>query len=186
MVKVFTKNLANIVTLTRIALVPLIMYFFYSRHPWASWCAFFFFVLACLTDYFDGIIARKFKQQSRFGEFLDPIADKILVISCFIMLAGFGDFKTATLIPVTLITAREILISGLREFLSPLGVCIKVSLFAKWKTFSQMLAIGAFLLGDASHLIGILTLGEFLIWIAAILSLLTAADYLKKSKEHLF
>jgi len=143
---------------------------------------------ACLTDFLDGYLARKWNHISSFGRFLDPVADKLLVCSTLLMLVGMGGIRGLSLLAAVVILSREILVSGLREFLAQLNVGMPVSWLAKWKTAIQMVAIGCLLIGDAGPWIPPLawkTLGITCLWFAAALTLYTGYDYLKAAMEQL-
>ena len=147
---------------------------------------FFLFVLASFTDYLDGFLARLYKEESKLGELLDPIADKILIASALILLVMNGIIKNYEVIAAIIILTREILISGLREFLARREVSMPVSNLAKFKTFIQMFSIALLLTGDTGNKIinfqdyNAETIGIILLWLAAILTLYTGYDYLVK------
>lgn len=179
-------NIPNLLTLSRIALIPIIMAAFYTDNHTGRWVATLAFISACVTDFLDGYVARLWSQTSRFGQFLDPIADKLLVASTLLMLVGFGRIQPVSFLPAIIILCREILVSGLREFLSDLHVQMPVTTLAKWKTAAQMAAISFLLIGDISPFGGAVNLiGEGLLWIAALLTLMTGYAYLKSSLRHL-
>ena len=181
---VFT--LPNVLTLSRIVIIPLLVAAFYLPHPWAEWTAFGLFTVASVTDYFDGHLARRWQQMSAFGRFLDPIADKLLVAITLMMLVAFDRLGMPALVPALIILAREILVSGLREFLAGLSVSVPVSRLAKWKTGIQMVAIGVLLIGDAGPAALVLPeIGRALLWLAAILTLVTGYDYLQAGLRHM-
>ena len=132
-------------------------------------------VAACVTDWFDGYFARRYHQISRFGRFLDPIADKLLVAAALLMLVDRGPLHGVHVLAALIILAREILVSGLREFLAELRVGLPVSQLAKWKTGVQMVAIALLLVGDAAdHILTVV--GLWMIWAAALLTLITGYD----------
>jgi cardiolipin synthase len=177
-------NLPNLLTLSRIAAIPLLVACFWLDHGWAQWLSAGIFVVACVTDWFDGYFARRYHQISRFGRFLDPIADKLLVAAALVMLVDSGHLRGVHVLAALIILAREILVSGLREFLAELRVGLPVSQLAKWKTGAQMVAIAFLLLGDAAPpLVG--QIGLVLIWIAAALTLVTGYDYLRTGLRHM-
>jgi cardiolipin synthase len=181
---VFT--LPNLLTMSRIAVIPLLVAACYLPHPWGEWTSWALFALAGVTDYLDGHFARRYKQMSAFGRFLDPIADKLLVAITLMMLVAFNRLSTPALIPALVILAREILVSGLREFLAGLRVSVPVSRLAKWKTGIQMVAIGVLLIGDAGPaFLPMSFIGESLLWIAALLTLITGYDYLRHGLKHM-
>jgi cardiolipin synthase len=179
-------NLPNLLTLSRIALIPIIMAAFYTDNHTGRWVATLAFISACFTDFLDGYVARLWSQTSKFGQFLDPIADKLLVSSTLLMLVGFGRIRPISFLPAIIILCREILVSGLRESLSSFQVSMPVSALAKWKTAAQMTAISFLLIGDISPFGGVVNIvGEGLLWVAALLTLITGYTYLKSSLRHL-
>lgn len=181
---VFT--LPNLLTMSRIAVIPLLVAACYLPYPWGNWTAWALFALAGVTDYLDGHFARRYKQMSAFGRFLDPIADKLLVAITLMMLVAFNRLSTPALMPALIILAREILVSGLREFLAGLRVSVPVSRLAKWKTGIQMVAIGVLLIGDAGPgFLPMSFIGETLLWMAALLTLVTGYDYLRHGMKHM-
>jgi len=144
------------------------------------------YIIAGITDFFDGYIARIKNQVSPFGRFLDPIADKILVASLLIMLVGFNRLSEISFIPAIIILVREILVSGLREFLAHTKITINVSYLAKWKTGFQMVSLGFLIVGnDAPDWLYAQFVGEFSLWIAALLTLITGFDYCKSSFKYI-
>ncbi|HEX9558010.1 MAG TPA: CDP-diacylglycerol--glycerol-3-phosphate 3-phosphatidyltransferase [Reyranella sp.] len=177
-------NLPNLLTLSRIAAIPLVVACFWLDHGWAQWLSAAIFAIACITDWFDGYFARRYHQISRFGRFLDPIADKLLVAAALVMLVQNGQLSGLNVLAALIILAREILVSGLREFLAELRVGVPVSQLAKWKTGAQMVAIAFLLLGDAVPPI-IDKIGLALIWVAAVLTLITGYDYLRTGLRHM-
>jgi len=139
-----------------------------------------------VTDWLDGHMARRWEQQSEIGRFLDPIADKLLVSATLFMLTAFGRLSAEALLPALVILCREILVSGLREYLAGLRVGMPVSRLAKWKTVIQMVAIGVLIVGDAGPgFVPVVGIGETLLWIAAILTLVTGYDYLQAGLRHM-
>jgi cardiolipin synthase len=184
-------NLPNILTLMRIVTIPLIVGLFYLSDPLARWSVCFLFVFAAITDFLDGYMARRQNLVSSLGRFLDPIADKLLVGASLLMLCAFGEspfggLSGISVLPAVVIMLREILVSGLREFLAELHVPVPVSRLAKWKTGFQMTAIPYLLVGNAApkwipaHFLGVMGL-----WIAAILTLITGWDYLRAGLKHM-
>ena len=178
-------SLPNVLTLSRIVVIPLVVGLFYLEGDAARWVACWLFVAAAITDYFDGYLARTRNQVSNFGRFLDPIADKLLVASVLFMLVAFDRVSQLSILPALVIVLREILVSGLREFLAEVRVGIPVSRLAKWKTGIQMTAIPVLLVGDAATFMPTRQLGEIGLWIAAILTLITGWDYLQSGLRHL-
>jgi len=177
-------NTANILTLSRIAAIPLVVACFWLDRGWSQWLSMALFVAAGVTDYFDGYFARRYHQISRLGRFLDPIADKLLVAAALLMLVERGPLTGVHVLAALIILAREILVSGLREFLAELKIGVPVSQLAKWKTGAQMGAITILLLGDAVPAI-VGQIGLVLIWAAAALTLITGYDYLRTGLRHM-
>ncbi|MEQ1695026.1 MAG: CDP-diacylglycerol--glycerol-3-phosphate 3-phosphatidyltransferase [Hyphomicrobiaceae bacterium] len=177
-------SLPNILTYGRIAAVPaLVAVLYFMQDDTGHWIAFGLFCAAGITDWLDGYLARMWEQQSTLGRMLDPIADKLLVGAVLLMLVYDRTIDGLAIFAGVIILSREILVSGLREFLAELNVKILVSRLAKWKTALQMIALGALLAGPAAeralHLPGIVTAGIVLLWIAAILTIWTGYDYIK-------
>ena len=177
-------NLPNLLTLSRIAAIPLVVACFWLDRGWAQWLSMILFVIAAVTDWFDGYFARRYHQISRLGRFLDPIADKLLVAAALVMLVDRGTLPGLNVLAALIILAREILVSGLREFLAELRVGLPVSQLAKWKTGAQMVAIAALLVGDAASPY-VKEIGIVLIWAAAALTLITGYDYLRTGLKHM-
>jgi cardiolipin synthase len=179
-------TLPNLLTLSRILAVPVLVGTFYLAGPWAPWIACVLFSAAGITDWLDGHFARRWKQQSEFGRFLDPIADKLVVAAALFMLVAKDRISEISDLPALIILMREILVSGLREHLAGLHVRMPVSRMAKWKTFLQMAAIGVLLVGDAGPSgVPVRIIGEVMLWIAAVLTLVTGYDYLRAGLTHL-
>lgn len=184
------SDLPNLLTLSRIAAIPLIVGLCLMRWPAADLAACVVFTAAALTDWLDGHLARRRHATSEFGRMLDPIADKLLVGAVLMLLAGLGRLSDIGLIAAVVIMLREILVSGLREFLAGLSQGLPVSRLAKWKTGVQMTALGMLVAGDASaRLLGlgflpVGLLGEALLTLAAALTLITGWDYLVASLRH--
>jgi cardiolipin synthase (CMP-forming) len=176
-------TLPNILTLSRIFAVPILVWLLWKPSPIDYGITFILYSIVGFTDYFDGYLARAHGQISRLGQFLDPIADKIMVVAVIIMLIAT---RRVAIIPALVILLREIIVSGLREFLGPLNVSVPVSRLAKWKTTLQLLALGALILGGAFpaylwiHQVGIVSL-----WGAALLTLITGYDYLRVGLRHM-
>jgi cardiolipin synthase len=177
-------NTANILTLSRIAAIPVVVLCLWLDRSWSPWVSVVLFAAAAITDWFDGYFARRYHQISRLGRFLDPIADKLLVAAVLVMLVHAGPLRGVHVFAALIILAREILVSGLREFLAELRVGLPVSQLAKWKTAVQMVAI-AFLLVDGAAGPTITDIGLWLIWIAAGLTLITGYDYLRTGIRHM-
>jgi len=183
-------DLPNLLTLSRIFAIPLLVIFVAIRAPWADMAACALFSAAAITDYFDGKIARDRQIVSDFGRMLDPIADKLLVGAALMLLAGFDRLPNWALLPAIVIMLREILVSGLREYLAGLNVGLPVTVLAKWKTGFQMGALGTLLAGDTgAAVIGlgwlpVSLIGELMLWMAAALTLVTGWDYLAAGLRH--
>lgn len=177
-------TLPNILTIGRIAAIPLLVAAFYLPFPVAQWTAFGLFLAASITDFFDGYLARRWGQVSALGRFLDPVADKLIVAAVLLMLVHVGTIGGAAILPALIILVREIVVSGLREYLAEIRVGLPVSRLAKWKTATQMTAICILLVGTAGPawlpLVGIVCL-----WVAGGLTLITGWDYLSKGLKHM-
>lgn len=210
-------TLPNILTVCRLFAAPgVALMFLYFHRPLADWFALTLFVTAAITDWFDGYIARAWKQESKFGTMLDPIADKAMVVIALVIITGYSGMNPWLILPVTAILFREVFVSGLREFLGAKAGLLRVTKLAKWKTTAQMVAIAVLFLGTGlEHLEGIarrgLTPDQYadlvtqgladpirscgtrgcssyatmvglgLIWVAAVLTLMTGWDYFRKS-----
>ena len=183
-------KIPNILTIGRIIIVPIFVLTFFIPGLFGDLIPFFLFALASFTDYLDGLLARMFKEESKLGELLDPIADKILVAAAIILLVMNGTIKNYEVIAAIIILTREILISGLREFLAKGKINLPVSNLAKLKTFLQMFSISLLLLGDTGNRIlnfqdyNAQTIGIILLWLSAFLTLYTGFDYLRKGIDH--
>lgn len=172
-------NLPNFLTLSRILVIPPIVGLFWVDGDWSRWTALGLYAVACITDFFDGYLARSRGEMSRFGRFLDPVADKLLVASVILMLCAFGRIEGLAILAAVVILCRELLVSGLREFLADLRKGLPVSRLAKWKTTIQMLTLGFLLVGTAAPAwIPAVLIGEVGLWIAAALTLITGYEYL--------
>jgi cardiolipin synthase (CMP-forming) len=179
-------SLPNLLTVSRIVATPVVVASFYVPGAAARWFACVLFTAAALTDWLDGHMARRWQQQSEIGRFLDPIADKLLVSATLFMLTTYGRLSAWAILPALVILCREILVSGLREYLAGLRVGVPVSRLAKWKTFIQMLAIGFLIVGDAGPAaLPVRAIGEILLWAAALLTLVTGYDYLVAGLRHI-
>ena len=197
-------NIPNILTVLRLLAAPgVAIMFLYFHRPWADWFALALFVSAAATDWFDGYLARLWKQESKFVAMLDPIADKAMVVIALAVIVGLWGMKALLLVPVAFILLREVFVSGLREFLGSKASKLKVTYLAKWKTTAQMVAIPVLLLAgvfeyDRRHnapwvsdwfhnwAAWILSNGGLiLIWIAGLLTLMTGYDYLMKAMPFL-
>ena len=178
-------TLPNLLTLSRILAMPLVVATFYIDPPLGPWAGCVIFALAGFTDWLDGRLARAWQQQSAWGQFLDPIADKVLVAATLLMLTAFQRISPWAVLPALVILSREIMVSGLREHLAGMRVSVPVSGLAKWKTAIQMIAIGVLLVGDAApEIFHAKFLGEGLLWIAAGFTLVTGYNYLHAGIVH--
>jgi cardiolipin synthase len=183
-------DLPNVLTLSRIAAVPLLVMLIAINYPAADLAACATFSAAAITDYFDGKLARSRRQQSDLGRMLDPIADKLLVGAALMMLVGQNRLSRIGIYPAIVIMLREILVSGLREYLAGIRVGLPVTSLAKWKTGFQMGALGTLLAGNSTanllHIafLPISFVGESMLWIAAVLTLITGWDYLTAGWHH--
>ena len=214
-------TIPNTLTILRLIAAPgVAVMFLYFTRPWADWLALVLFLSAAVTDYFDGYLARLWRQESRFGAMLDPIADKAMVVIALLVITGISGMNPWILLPATIILFREVFVSGLREFLGAKAGLLQVTKLAKWKTTAQMVAIAVLfasqifehsfgmqvfgmdnelisqiLTGNEEDVLGIgwkyngmiwsFTTGVVLLWIAAILTLLTGFDYFRKSLPYL-
>ena len=184
------KKIPNILTIGRIILVPFFVLAFYLPGFYGDLTAFAIFVIASFTDFLDGMLARMMGEESKLGELLDPIADKIIVATALILLVMDGTIRHYEVIAAIIILTREILISGLREFLAKGQIKLPVSNLAKLKTFLQMLAISLLLTGETGNKIlnfqdyNAQTIGIILLWLSAFLTLYTGYEYLRKGIDH--
>lgn len=177
-------DLPNRLTLSRIAVIPLLVGLLFLPGAFWQWLALLIYIAACITDYFDGKLARQRAQVSALGRFLDPIADKLLVAAIILALVAVDRIDGWLVLPALVILCREVLVSGLREYLAELQVSVPVSKLAKWKTTVQMVALGLLILGPAGPM-GIATLGAIGLWIAAALTIVTGYDYLRVGLHHM-
>ena len=183
-------KIPNILTIGRIIIVPFFVVSFFLPGFYGEIIPFLLFILASFTDFLDGLLARLYKEESKLGELLDPIADKIIVSAALILLVMNGTIQNYEVIAAIIILTREILISGLREFLSDIQVKIPVSSLAKGKTFIQMFSIAILLTGETGNKIinfedyNAQTVGIILLWLSAFLTLYTGYDYVRKGIEH--
>ncbi|WP_148155759.1 CDP-diacylglycerol--glycerol-3-phosphate 3-phosphatidyltransferase [Ciceribacter azotifigens] len=185
-------NIPNLLTYARIIAVPVIVLCFFvegrlASSDWARWTALTLFIIASVTDFFDGYLARIWNQTSNIGRMLDPIADKLLVASVLLLMAADGTIAGWSLWAAITILCREILVSGLREYLAALKVSVPVTRIAKWKTTIQMVAIAFLLAGPAGDKFLPYTTeaGITLLWIAALLTIYTGYDYFRAGVKHM-
>lgn len=173
----------NLLTVSRVLFIPVLVGLFYVEGDWARYGACACFTIAATTDYVDGYLARSWQQQSLFGRWLDPVADKLLVASAILMLVGYD---RAPLLPSLIILLREIMVSGLREYMAEVSVGLPVSRLAKWKTAVQMVALPFLLVGDAGPVwLPVQAIGWWSLWLAALLTLVTGWDYLRAGLRHM-
>ena len=172
-------SLPNLLTISRILVIPVIFLSIYIHTAMWSMLAAVLFIIASITDYFDGYLARSRNETSAFGRLLDPIADKLLVASALIVILADNMVHPVNYIPVIIILCRELLVSGLREFLAEMHVGMPVHVLAKWKTGFQMTALSMILVGYMFH-----NLGVVLLWIAAVLTFVTGYQYFQKSLDY--
>lgn len=184
--------LPNLLTYARIAAVPVVvgLLFWQSIFDgplWLRWVALVFFIGAGVTDFFDGYFARMWGQQSSLGRMLDPIADKLLVAACLLMLAAGETIRGWTLLAAVIILCREILVSGLREYLAELQVSVPVTRLAKWKTTGQLVAVGFLIAGKAGDQViaDVSQFGVLLLWLSALLTLYTGYDYMRAGLRYM-
>ena len=183
-------KIPNYLTIGRIIIVPIFVIAYYLPGFYGDLFPFFLFIVASFTDFLDGLLARMFKEESKLGELLDPIADKIIVATALILLVMDNTIKNYEVIAAIIILTREILISGLREFLAKGRIKLPVSNLAKLKTVLQMTAISILLTGDTGNKIinfqdyNAQTIGIIILWLSAFLTLFTAYDYLRKGIDH--
>ena len=202
-----TWTIPNILTILRLLAAPAVpLMFLYFHRPWADWAALTLFMLAAVTDWFDGYLARAWNQQSRFGAAMDPIADKAMVVIALVVITGYSGMNPWLILPATVILFREVFVSGLRESLGENASKLAVTKVAKWKTTTQMVAISVLFLGTGlayvengrPPLVGetelpwdmtwssfATFLGLILIWIAAGLTAWTGWDYFRKAMPYL-
>ena len=183
-------KIPNILTIGRIIIVPIFVITFFLPGMYGDLIPFFLFIAASFTDFLDGLLARILKAESKLGELLDPIADKILVCAALVLLVMNETIKNYEVIAAIIILIREILISSLREFLAKISVSMPVSNLAKFKTFLQMFSISILLTGEVGNKLvnfedyNAQTIGIILLWLSAFLTLYTGYDYLRKGIDH--
>ncbi len=176
------NNIPNFFTLTRIFLIPILVGSFYLGGIWTKYVATCIFVFASITDYIDGKLARTLNAQTSFGRMLDPIADKMVIITTLVMLV---DQKIAPILPILAIICREIFVSGMREYLATKSITIKVNFLGKIKTTLQIIAIILLLLGsEGTNIIYAQYIGKIVLWVAAILTIISGYVYLREGFKH--
>ena len=182
----FMQKLPNYLTFMRILVIPGVIASFSFPGMFAAWVGCGLFMAASITDWFDGYLARKFKSTSSLGRIFDPIADKLLVAATLLMMAAYDRLGYTGLWPAVIILCREVLVSGLREFLAEIKIGLPVTHLAKWKTGIQMVSIPMLMVADYSPWFCYFgEVGEVLIWIAAVLTVITGYDYLRAGLKHL-
>ena len=183
-------KIPNYLTIGRIIIVPIFVFAYYLPGFYGDVIPFALFLIASFTDFLDGLLARMFKEESKLGELLDPIADKIIVATALILLVMDGTIKNYEVIAAIIILTREILISGLREFLAKSQITMPVTGLAKFKTFIQMFSIAILLTGDSGNKVvnfqdyNAHSIGIIFLWLSAFLTLYTGYDYVKKGIDH--
>ena len=184
-------TIPNILTLGRMALLPVMVALFFLPLEWAAWTCLSLYVVGAVTDFLDGWIARRFEQKSEFGAMIDPISDKVFVVTIMLMLVAVGRIDGLMVLSVVIIIVREFIVSGLREYLGPKGVKLPVTKLAKWKTTLQMAALGFLIVGPYVFLATLI--GNIALAGAAVLTLITGWGYvktglkiLKTTDEHRF
>ena len=170
-------NTPNILTISRVFLLPVIVYLFFTHSEISDILASFIFIFCCITDFLDGLLARVCKQTTTLGQILDPMADKALIVTTVFFMAAFHKISNATLIPACVILCREVIVSDVRDIVFAINASFTTSGVSKWKTAIQMFALSTVLIGDAFHTINIISIGEFLLWLSAILSIISAILY---------
>ncbi|MCB1579304.1 MAG: CDP-diacylglycerol--glycerol-3-phosphate 3-phosphatidyltransferase [Rhodospirillales bacterium] len=174
-------TIPNILTIGRMALLPVMVALFFLPFAWAAWTCLGLYIIGAVTDFLDGWIARRFNLQSEFGAMIDPISDKVFVVTIMLMLVAVGRIDGLMVLSVVIIIVREFTVSGMREYLGPKGVKLPVTRLAKWKTTLQMAALGFLIVGPyvfLATLIGNITLAG-----AAVLTLITGWGYVKTGMD---
>jgi cardiolipin synthase (CMP-forming) len=181
------NSLPMVLTLSRIAAIPVLAALFFGQEDWVRYVACAVYTAAAVTDYLDGYLARAWKQQSKLGRIFDPIADKLLVAAAILLLVATDRISGILVLPALVILCREVLVSGLREFLAEIRALLPVSRLAKWKTGIQMTALGFLIVGDAAPtaFLEVKLIGDVGLWAAAVLTLITGWDYLIVGLKHI-
>ncbi|MEZ5815071.1 MAG: CDP-diacylglycerol--glycerol-3-phosphate 3-phosphatidyltransferase [Alphaproteobacteria bacterium] len=174
-------TIPNILTLGRMALLPVMIALFFLPMEWAAWTCLGLYAIGAVTDFLDGWIARRFNQQSEFGAMIDPISDKVFVVTIMLMLVAAGRIDGLMVLSVVVIIVREFIVSGLREYLGPKGVKLPVTNLAKWKTTLQMAALGFLIVGPYMFLATLI--GNIALAGAAVLTLITGWGYLQAGMD---
>lgn len=177
------NNLANILTVLRLLLLPFIIILLFLPFEWAAWFCLILYIIGAVTDWLDGWVARKFNQVTPFGRFLDPIADKIFVVTMLLMLVAVDRITGVMVLAVIVILVREFLVSGLREFLGPKNITVHVTQLAKWKTAVQMAATACLIVGP--YHIALDATGQIALGLAAAMTAYTGWQYLQAGMKHI-
>ncbi|MAF97270.1 MAG: CDP-diacylglycerol--glycerol-3-phosphate 3-phosphatidyltransferase [Micavibrio sp.] len=176
-------TIPNILSVFRLALLPIMVGLFFIPYEWAAWSCLVLYAIGAITDFLDGYLARKLNQQSEFGAMIDPISDKIFVVTILLMLVAVERVDGAAVLCVVIILTREFIVSGIREYLGPQGVKMPVTNLAKWKTTLQMVALGVLIV--APYIWGGQIIGMLLLLGATGITAYTGWGYLKKALEFL-
>jgi len=176
-------NLANILSLARLALLPFIIILFFLPYQWAAWLCLVLYIIGAVTDFADGWVARKFNQVTEFGKFIDPISDKIFVVTILLMLVAADRITGVFVLAVVVILVREFVVAGLREFLGSKEIKMPVTQLAKWKTAIQMISSGLLIIAPYNALAAIVGLSG--LCVAAAITAWTGCDYFKSALVHL-
>ena len=181
------SEIPNILTIYRVFSIPLIIICIVPQSFLFNWLALILYIVTCFTDFLDGYLARKFKVESKFGKFLDPVADKVLIVSIIFILVAVGRIEGFLIYPSLIIIIRELLVSGLREFFSNNKPHINVTILAKWKTLLQMISLGFIIIGDDFFYFSpyIYPIGSFGIFVASILTIYTGYKYFEENLKTL-
>ena len=174
-------NIPNILTLLRILIIPVIIIFLEIGNEFYNWLSLLLYIIACISDFFDGYLARKFELESSFGRFLDPIADKILIVSVIFILVSNSIITGFFVYPALVIVIREILVSGLRDFFAHSTETLLVTNLSKWKTLIQMFSLGFLIVANNFESSSILYIGFIGLTIASIIIIHTGYIYFKKN-----
>lgn len=186
MSKNLLSNLPNYLTIFRVISIPVIILCILPQSFFYNWVAVIIYALACLSDFFDGYIARKLSIESKFGKFFDPIADKILIISVIFILVAIDRIEGLFIYPALIIIIREVLVSGLREFFSSEKDNLNVTILSKWKTLLQMISLGFIIIGDDfTYLSNTLLIGQIGLTLASIITIYTGYKYFEKNFKSL-
>lgn len=180
------SSFANRLTVSRIVVIPIILFLLFLPYAWAAWLAVVLFTAAGVTDWLDGYMARRDNEVTKVGQFMDPIADKLLVAAVILVLVFTKQISGMTVFPALIILMREVAVSGLREFLAEIHVGLPVSRLAKWKTAIQMVALGFLIVGEkyGPEAFDATFIGDIGLWVAGVFTVVTAWDYWRASLKH--